>query len=133
GKRVAYMNQFASEMLAHGLTIAEQFKAAAAVAPPQFSCMDMLVEFGLGLQNRGNAFVGHLSGGERQIIALLCTLAAGAAILCLDEFTSALDEKSAYIADRLLEYVKRTSKVALVVVSHSGPLVQIDREIRMTG
>jgi ATP-binding cassette subfamily F protein uup len=130
GAKIAYMDQFSGEMLARDLTIAEQFKAAAAPGiAPGIAPMEMLIQFELGLQDRVKEFIGHLSGGQRQIIALLCTLAAGASVLCLDEFTSSMDEYSVQVADKLLAHAKVTANVALILVSHGGTTTQTDREL----
>lgn len=118
GVRAVYMDQFASAMLAPGLTIADHFigmrdRSGGAIDPE-----DTIARFGLSLDLRRNDFVGHLSGGERQIVALLCTLASGANLLCLDEFTAALDDRSATLADELVEYARATAKVTVLIVSH---------------
>src|SRR5262249_5387614 len=116
--RVAYMNQFAGEMLAPDLTIREQLAAAFSSGYNGLaSNVEMLAAFGLGLQDRLLEFVGHLSGGERQIVALLCSLGAGANVLCLDEFTASLDEQSATVANGLLAHAQQIGGVALVLVS----------------
>lgn len=133
GTTIAYMDQFSGEMLARDLTIAEQFKAAAASNTlSRIVPVEMLSRFGLGLQSRLGEFIGHLSGGQRQIIALLCILAAGADILCLDEFTSALDDRSRQVADSLLIHAKTKANIALVLVSHSGTAAIIDRELAIS-
>jgi len=130
GTKVAYMDQFAGDMLARDLTIAEQFKAATATcATSNASTVELLSQFGLGLQERRGEFVGYLSGGQRQIVALLCTLAAGASILLLDEFTSALDERSVEVAERLLAHLRAAANVSLVLVSQSVLATKIDREL----
>jgi ABC-type multidrug transport system ATPase subunit len=130
--KTAYMDQFSGEMLARDLTIAEQLKTAALNESLLTISIEMLDEFGLGLKDRRGEFVGHLSGGQRQIVALLCTLATGASVLCLDEVTSSMDEHSMHIANRLLLYSKTTSKVTLVLVSHTGTGVETDREFEIT-
>jgi len=131
--KIAYMDQFSGEMLARDLTIAEQFKAATARgALLRTDPIEMLTQFELGLQYRLEEFIGHLSGGQRQIIALLCTLAAGASILCLDEFTSSMDEYSVQVADKLLAHAKAVANVALIVVSHSGIATKPDRELEVS-
>jgi ABC-type Mn2+/Zn2+ transport system ATPase subunit len=129
--KVAYMDQFSGEMLARDLTIAEQLKAAAANEASLVTSTAMLDEFGLDLRDRIHEFIGHLSGGQRQIVALLCTLAAGAAVLCLDEFTSSMDEHSMQVAERLLEHAKTTSNITLVLVSHAAIAVKTDREVNL--
>lgn len=130
---VSYMDQLAGNMLASDLTIREQFAVvtdAGALAP----AMAGLIDFGLGLQSRPTAFVGHLSSGERQIVALLCTLAGGANVLCLDEFTAALDVKSLVVAKKILARVRELSDATLILVSHSDDAVlRIDRTIELTG
>jgi ABC-type multidrug transport system ATPase subunit len=131
GTNITYMDQFAGEMLARDLTIAEQLRAAAVNESSRTTSMEILDEFGLGLKDRAEEFVGHLSGGQRQIIALLSTLAAGAHILCLDEFTSSLDEHSRQVADRLLLHAKATNKIALVLVSHAPLAIGTDRDLNL--
>jgi putative ABC transport system ATP-binding protein len=91
--------------------------------------VDILTKFGLGLQNRLHTFVGHLSGGERQIVALLCILASGANILCLDEFTSALDIHSSNIAEQLIIHANETAGITALLVSHSGTNIRVSRTL----
>jgi ABC-type multidrug transport system ATPase subunit len=130
GVKVAYMDQFSGEMLARDLTIYEQLTAATVRGTStRFAPVEVLDQFGLGLQDRLGEFIGHLSGGQRQIIALLCVLAAGASILCLDEFTSSMDQQSAEVANELLTHAKATVNVALVLVSHSITDLKLDREL----
>ena len=130
GINVAYMDQFAGEMLSRDLTINEQLRAAAAPGmTSKIAPIEMLNQFGLGLQDRLGEFIGHLSGGQRQIIALLCVLVAGASVLCLDEFTSSMDERSTQVSNELLAYARNTANVALVLVSHISPALEVDREL----
>jgi len=128
GIKVSYMDQFSGEMLARDLTIYEQFKAAS--GPSSYlATIEMLDQFEVGLQNRLNEFIGHLSGGQRQIIALLCVLATGANVLCLDEFTSSMDEHSAQVANELLSHAKAKVNVALLLVGHTSIGCKTDRDI----
>src|SRR4051794_26708022 len=59
--KLAYMDQFSGEMLARDLTIEEQLEAS---VTPRFSTkaasVGLLSQFGLDLQNRLQAFIGHL-------------------------------------------------------------------------
>jgi ABC-type Mn2+/Zn2+ transport system ATPase subunit len=128
--KVAYMDQFSGEMLARDLTISEQIKAAAAPGNSLGAAsVEILDQFGVGLQDRLDEFIGHLSGGQRQIVSLLCTLASGAVVLCLDEFTSSMDQRSVLVADSLLAHAKTTANVSLILVSHGSITVQTDREL----
>ena len=128
GTRAIYMDQSAQEMLALDLTIEEQLLAFRSLASRDIPLADRLREFGIDLDKRLNDFVGHLSGGQRQITALLSTINAGANLLCLDEFLSALDVRSATVANGLIERVAKLEKVAVVVVSHTAVSLSFDRE-----
>jgi len=132
GVSIVYMNQFAGDMLAKDLTIDEQLRAAT-IPTRNYKdrSIELLATFGLGLQDRLTAFVGHLSGGERQIVALLCVVASGASILCLDEFTAALDESSVAAAEGILEHLQSHYALALVIVSHSGISFKIKRRMEL--
>ena len=117
---VAYMDQTASEMVAPGLTIAEQLKAAGLDGSNQLrTAAAQLRRFEVGLDTRLSEFMGHLSGGQQQIVALLCTLISGARTLCLDEFASALDTRSASVAHAILEDAVASDDVAIVFVAHA--------------
>lgn len=131
--RTAYMDQFAGEMLARDLTLVEQFKMAAApVNGRSPRGIDLLVDFDIGLQDRTTDFVGHFSGGQRQVVALLSTLLAGANVLCLDEFTSSMDEQSGGVAGRLLQHTRSATDVALILVGHGSIGTPVDREFSMS-
>lgn len=132
GKRIAYMDQFAGDMLARDLTIHEHLKMAAPVAYSRATASDQLAPFDIGLSDRLNEFVGHLSGGQRQVVALLSTLAAGANVLCLDEFTSSMDDYSATVAGKLIDYA-RSQSTAIVLVSHAVPSTLVNREFSLPG
>ncbi len=125
---VAYMDQTASEMVAPGLTIAEQLKAADGHGPFKLqTAVDQLCRFEVGLDTRLNEFMGHLSGGQQQIVALLCTLLSGAKTLCLDEFASALDTRSASVAHAILAGTLNLEGVAIVFVAHAEDWFQGSR------
>ena len=57
----------------------------------------------LNLENRLNAKVGMLSGGERQALSLLMATFTQPSILLLDEHTAALDPSRAELISRLNE------------------------------
>ena len=78
-----------------------------------------------------NEFVGHLSGGQRQIIALLSILHQGSKIICLDEFVSALDDKSEKIAIQILTHCVREFGISILLVSHTNVDIQFNRAIEL--
>lgn len=132
GLKVVYMDQFAGDMLARDLTISEQLKAIEVSDLPFVgNALTMLERFGLGLHSRTDEFVGYLSGGQRQIIALLCVLIGGANILCLDEFTSSMDEFSTQTAYQLLSDFQTSKKITLLLVGHGDFPNEIHREVGM--
>ncbi|MER7054159.1 ATP-binding cassette domain-containing protein [Streptomyces sp. NPDC000351] len=61
---------------------------------------------------------GELSGGQRQRVALARTLAAGPRVLVCDEITSALDPETAGGVLALLDSLRRTLGVTVVMVTH---------------
>ncbi|MFD6191643.1 ABC transporter ATP-binding protein [Streptomyces sp. NPDC060275] len=61
---------------------------------------------------------GELSGGQRQRVALARTLAAQPRVLVCDEITSALDRETASGVLALLDSLRRTLGVTVVMVTH---------------
>ncbi|WUM10919.1 dipeptide/oligopeptide/nickel ABC transporter ATP-binding protein [Streptomyces sp. NBC_00334] len=61
---------------------------------------------------------GELSGGQRQRVALVRTLAAGPRVLVCDEITSALDPETAGRVLDLLDSLRRTLGLTVVMVTH---------------
>lgn len=120
--RIAYLDQNAFNCTAAGLTIREHL--AACIGPTQAvdSAMgdpeDLLQAYDLGLEKRMDDFVGHLSGGQRQIIALLTATLSGANLFCLDEFTSAMDSVSTEVAQAFLVGNVESRSIAAVYVDH---------------
>ena len=129
---VAYMDQSAKDMLAPNLTVAEHLRL---VRPPtRFSRHDLvglLNRFDIGLRERAADFVGHLSGGQRQVVALIATLLNGAAILCLDEFTASMDERSSVAASQIVRDTLATGVTAVVVVSHTTLVTPVTRTLTL--
>lgn len=87
----------------------------------------------LGLENRLNAKVGLLSGGERQALSLLMATFTEPDILLLDEHTAALDPARAeLITDLTTDIVKRFGLTTLMVTHNMQQAVDMgDRLIMM--
>lgn len=125
-----YMDQAADQMLAFDLTVREQLSAFwGSTFERTANVADHLRDFGLDLELRMNEFVGHLSGGQRQIVALMTIVGSGANVLCLDEFLSALDTHSAAVAENVISTLVETKKIAVLAVSHSTSNLRFDREV----
>lgn len=79
---------------------------------------EKLKSLNLGLEDRLDAKIGLLSGGQRQAITLLMATLKKPKILLLDEHTAALDPKS---SDKILEltnHVAKNSEITTLMITH---------------
>ena len=81
-----------------------------------------LAPLGLGLENRLNALVGTLSGGQRQALALVMATISKPAILLLDEHVATLDPKTAQTVLELTEMIVKREKMTTMMVTHNMEL-----------
>ncbi len=80
---------------------------------------EQLKRLGLGLENRLNAKVGLLSGGERQALSLLMATFTEPKILLLDEHTAALDPARADLITNLTRDIVEESQLTTLMVTHN--------------
>lgn len=80
---------------------------------------DFLGTLHLGLENRLNAKVGLLSGGERQALSLLMATFTDPKILLLDEHTAALDPARAELITNLTKEIVEKTKLTTLMVTHN--------------
>lgn len=73
----------------------------------------------LGLDNRLNAKVGLLSGGERQALSLLMATFTEPDILLLDEHTAALDPARAELIADLTSEIVENHQLTTLMVTHN--------------
>jgi len=73
----------------------------------------------MGLEQRLNAPIGTLSGGQRQALTLLMATWLKPALLLLDEHTAALDPKSAEQVIRLTKDIVCAEGLTTLMVTHS--------------
>ncbi|GAA4368870.1 ABC transporter ATP-binding protein [Paeniglutamicibacter cryotolerans] len=73
----------------------------------------------LGLEDRLQAPVGNLSGGQRQALGLVMATLTGPDVLLLDEHTSALDPKAAAQVMELTNRQVREHRLATLMVTHN--------------
>ncbi len=78
-----------------------------------------LAPLGLGLENRLNALVGTLSGGQRQALALVMATVSKPAILLLDEHIATLDPRTAQIVLDLTDMIVTREKMTTIMVTHN--------------
>ena len=79
----------------------------------------LLEECGLGLENRMNAPVGSLSGGQRQALTLLMATIAKPKLLLLDEHTAALDPGAAEKILAMTTRIAAEQKLTCLMVTHN--------------
>lgn len=80
---------------------------------------EYLLSLNLGLENRLNAKVGFLSGGERQALSLLMATFTDPDILLLDEHTAALDPARAALITELTEDIVEKSELTTLMITHN--------------
>lgn len=80
---------------------------------------ELLKELDLGLEEKMDAKVGQLSGGQRQALSLLMALMNEPKILLLDEHTAALDPKSSEIIMKLTEKMVAEREITTMMVTHN--------------
>lgn len=80
---------------------------------------EQLAQLNLGLEDRMDAKVGVLSGGQRQAMALLMSTMTPIEFLILDEHTAALDPKTAEMIMELTDKVVKEKKLTTIMVTHN--------------
>ncbi|MBP2242328.1 putative ABC transport system ATP-binding protein [Cytobacillus eiseniae] len=80
---------------------------------------EVLATLHLGLENRLNAKVGLLSGGERQALSLLMATFTEPSILLLDEHTAALDPARAELITQLTKEIVGQYQLTTLMVTHN--------------
>jgi putative ABC transport system ATP-binding protein len=80
---------------------------------------EVLSPLGLGLENRLNALVGTLSGGQRQALALVMATMSHPSLLLLDEHTATLDPKTARIVLELSAMIVSAEQMTTMMVTHN--------------
>ncbi len=78
-----------------------------------------LKKLNLGLENRLDAKMGTLSGGQRQAITLLMATFVKPKILLLDEHTAALDPKSSEKILNLTQKIISDNSITTLMITHN--------------
>ena len=78
-----------------------------------------LEPLGLGLENRLNAPVGVLSGGQRQALALVMATLSNPSLLLLDEHISTLDPNTARSVLELTNMLIERDSITAIMVTHN--------------
>ncbi|MGQ9546619.1 MAG: ABC transporter ATP-binding protein [Dehalococcoidia bacterium] len=83
---------------------------------------EALAPLGLGLENRLSTLVGTLSGGQRQVVALVMATISKPTLLLLDEHIANLDPRTAQLVLELTEMIVRKEKITTLMVTHNMEL-----------
>ena len=78
-----------------------------------------LKKLDLDLENRLDANVGLLSGGQRQALTILMATKEQPKLLLLDEHTAALDPKTAQNILSLSDDIIKTKKISTIMITHN--------------
>jgi len=127
--RVVYLDQNASDFVGKSLTVLEQIVVG---LENRFDALHYvktrtllkeieltLKQYDVGLEDKLDAFLMELSGGQCQIVALLSVLLGNPDLLLLDEFTAFMDAKAERISVDMVQKFIETHGLAVIFVSHS--------------
>ena len=87
---------------------------------------ELLKKLNLGLEDKLYTQVGSLSGGQRQVLALLMSTMTPIEFLILDEHTAALDPKTADLIMELTDQIVKEKKVEYenrLIMMHQGEAI----------
>ncbi len=80
---------------------------------------EMLAPLGLGLEDKLDVLAGSLSGGQRQVLAMIMCTLSDIDLLILDEHTAALDPKTSEITIELTNKIVREKGITTLMVTHN--------------
>lgn len=122
---VIMMQQKVDRMLAPSFTVQENLQAAGLGTYPGLSDFAKLDYSTHGYdQIPLDRQVKLLSGGQKQIIALLMCLQQTTSVLLLDEPTAALDEKNAHYFMDFVHNLALKNNIVVLCISHDSALVE---------
>lgn len=80
---------------------------------------DLLKPLNLGLEDKLNVKVKSLSGGQRQVLALIMATLKPIDLLLLDEHTAALDPKTSQVIMDLTDKIVKEKGITTIMVTHN--------------
>ncbi|MBE3597435.1 MAG: ATP-binding cassette domain-containing protein [Limnochordaceae bacterium] len=108
------------ENMVLALTAGRRRTLAPAVRPARREwVVESLRRLGMGLEQRLHVAVRHLSGGQRQALALLMAAARQPRVLLLDEHTASLDPQAAEAVLELTRQLVRDLGLTTLMVTHN--------------
>lgn len=125
-----------AQNLALALLRGRHHRLASGVTPArERQFRDLLAPLGLGLENRLDAKVALLSGGQRQALTLLMATMTQPLLLLLDEHTAALDPGTAQKILELTRTLVAQQQLTTLMITHNmqQALTTGDRTLMMDG
>lgn len=122
---IRLVQQDVDTMLASNLTAQENLQLASMLSHPRLTALPQVdrttlsIELPFALETPVN----ELSGGQRQLLAILMALQQRPSVLLLDEPTAALDAKNAHDVMHALKQLAKTSNTFVLLVCHNPELV----------
>ncbi len=86
---------------------------------PEAKNLTLLQEFNIDYHKK----VDQLSGGQKQILAIVMTLQKSTKLLLLDEPTAALDPRNAHMVMQCLQKLAQELTITVLIISHDKELV----------
>lgn len=124
--RVKTVVQDSNKMIVNAMTVEENLRLAHLPTYPrliplshQINLPSIMKNFGI---NRLDANVQQLSGGQKQILAIMMALQKPTQILLLDEPTAALDEKNTHMVIQFLTDLAKTLDLIIIIITHDKEL-----------
>lgn len=120
--------QDVNTMIVMSMTVAENLQLAHLPTHPRLvplaaavSMPEIMHEFGINQ----TMSVQQLSGGQKQILAIMMALQKPTQILLLDEPTAALDEKNTHMVVQFLTTLAQTLDLIIIIITHDKELTQM--------
>lgn len=114
-------------MLADSFTVFENLQLAQLSAYPMLSflpnpqLLEVAKDFTIPLYQR----VDSLSGGQRQLVAILMALQKSTKVLLLDEPTATLDKNNKSLAMQFLDRITKQLSITILIICHDRELVDM--------
>lgn len=123
--QIRLVQQDVDTMLARNFTAQENLQLASMRAYPRLTKLPQVNAqiLAVELPFDGNTPVHELSGGQRQLLAIMMALQQNPSILLLDEPTAALDTKNAHAVMHALKQLAENSNTYVLLVCHNLELV----------